>query len=311
VEIGNEDFFDREHGSYDVRFTAFYDAIKAKYPKLQIIESGGANADMIRMRTPDVYDDHYYRGADEMISHANDYESRRRNGPKVMVGEWATRVGAPTPNMEAAIADAANMAGLERNADLVIMHCYAPLFVNVNPGAMQWTTDLIGYNTMSSYGSPAYWAQQMFNSYHGDAVVSITAANLPYREWQQQPRRRGGFGPPPPPDPSGIVPAMPMPVPLPQLFFSATKDSANGTIYAKVVNRSDKAQPVHITVSGVSSVAGTAKAVTLSSASLTDTNSITEPRKIEPVISEVSGVSTDFTRTFPPYSITVLMLSGR
>ena len=60
-----------------------------------------------------------------------------------------------------------------------MMHCYALLFVNVNPGAMQWTTDLIGYNTMTSYGSPAYWAQQMFANHHGDAAISFTAANLP------------------------------------------------------------------------------------------------------------------------------------
>ena len=36
VEIGNEDFFDRS-GSYDARFAQFYDAIKAKYPRLQSV----------------------------------------------------------------------------------------------------------------------------------------------------------------------------------------------------------------------------------------------------------------------------------
>jgi alpha-N-arabinofuranosidase len=310
VEVGNEDFFDREKGSYDGRFTAFYDAIKARYPHLQIIESAGFNAASVYTRTPDLYDDHYYRGSDEMVLHANDYESRRRTGPKVMVGEWATRVGSPTPNMEAAIADAANMAGFERNADVVLMHCYAPLFVNVNPGAMQWTTDLIGYNTLTSYGSPAYWAQHMFANHHGDAVVSITVANLPYREWQAQPRRM--FGPPgTAPANTGITPATPMPVALPEMFFSVTKDTANGTIYAKVINRSDKPQPVHITLTGLTSIAPDGKAITLSAATPADTNTITEPDKIVPVTTPVTGISPDFTRTFPPNSITVLLLSGK
>jgi alpha-N-arabinofuranosidase len=77
-----------------------------------------------------------------MASHANDYDTRRRAGPKVFVGEWATRVGSPTPTMSAAPGDASWMVGMERNADLVIMHSYVPLFVNVNPGGMQWQTDL-------------------------------------------------------------------------------------------------------------------------------------------------------------------------
>ena len=250
VEIGNEDYFDREKGSYDARFTAFYDAIKAKYPNLLLINSAGFSANALSTRTPDVDDDHYYRGSDDMAAKANDYDSRRRNGPKVFVGEWATRVGSPTPNLEAAIADAANMAGLERNADLVMMHCYAPLFVNVNPGAMQWQTDLIGYDTLSAYGSPAYWAQQMFANHHGDSVLSITASGLPYREWQQIPRRAGGPpGAPPAANPTGLTPPTPMPTPIPEMFFSATRDTASGTIYVKMVNRSAKPQDVKISIS--------------------------------------------------------------
>ena len=250
VEIGNEDYFDRENGSYDARFTAFYDAIKAKYPNLLLINSAGFSANALSTRTPDVDDDHYYRGSDDMAAKANDYDSRRRNGPKVFVGEWATRVGSPTPNLEAAIADAANMAGLERNADLVMMHCYAPLFVNVNPGAMQWQTDLIGYDTLSAYGSPAYWAQQMFANHHGDTVLSITASDLPYREWQQMPRRAGGPpGAPPAANPTGLTPPTPMPTPIPEMFFSATSDTASGTIYVKMVNRSAKPQDVKISIS--------------------------------------------------------------
>src|SRR5262249_39946951 len=146
-------------------------------------------------RVPDVVDEHYYRGSEDMAWHTNDYDSRQRraNTPKVFVGEWATRAGSPTPNMEGALGDASWMVGMERNADLVIMHCYAPLLVNVNSGAMQAPTNLIGYNTISSYGSPTYWAQQIFSTHHGDTVLSITASNIPSREWQAPAAgRRGG-----------------------------------------------------------------------------------------------------------------------
>ena len=312
VEVGNEDNFDREKGSYDGRFTAFYDAIKAKYPALQVI----ATTD-VTSRTPDVVDEHYYRGSDDMALNANAFDSRQRGGrgaaapPKVFVGEWATRVGAPTPNLEAAIADAANMAGLERNADIVMMNCYAPLFVNVNPGAMQWTTDLIGYDTMTAYGSPAYWAQQMFANHVGDSVVNISASGLPYREYVQPARGgRGGF----PgqqqaaPAANALVPPTPMPRAMPDMFFSATKDS--GTVYVNIVNRSTVPQQVHITLSGLKSIAPNGKTITLSSASINDTNSITDPHKVEPVTADVTGLGPDFTRTAPASSITILEIKG-
>ncbi len=74
-----------------------------------------------------------------MFAEARHYDNADRNGPKIFVGEWATREGAPTPNFGAALGDAAFLTGLERNSDVVIMAAYAPLFVNVNPGGMQWS----------------------------------------------------------------------------------------------------------------------------------------------------------------------------
>ena len=94
-----------------------------------------------------------------------------RKGPEIFVGEWAAHEDArrrhgtqaakklpPTPSMKAAIGDAAFMAAMERNSDIIKMQCYAPLLVNVNPGAWQWRPDLIGYDALSSYGSPSYYA---------------------------------------------------------------------------------------------------------------------------------------------------------
>jgi len=296
VEVGNEDTFDRQAGSYDGRFAQFFDAIKAKYPQLQVIATMNVNG-----RTPDVIDEHYYRRSeDEMASHAHDYDARPRTGPKVFVGEWATRVGEPTPNMSAALGDAAWMTGMERNSDLVVMSCYAPLFVNVNKGGMQWRTDLIGYDTLSSYGSPAYYAQKMFSLNHGDVVLPVVAQGIPTREWQPPALGRRGAAATPPP-------ASPPPQQVPTLFAVATRDSGTGTIYLKVVNRAGSAQFVRVELTGAS-VDSRGQAITLSAGSPDDTNSITEPSRIVPVTTAIDGLGSNFSRVFPAYSITVLKM---
>jgi alpha-L-arabinofuranosidase len=167
VEIGNEDQFDRS-GSYDGRFAQFHDAIKAKYPALQLIATAH-----VASRAPDVVDDHYYRSAAAMERDAGHYDSTSRTGPKVFVGEWASTEGNPTPTMNAALGDAAWLTGLERNSDVVVLASYAPLLVNVNPKAHQWGTNLIGYDALSSFGSPSYYAQAMFAENRGDNVLPV------------------------------------------------------------------------------------------------------------------------------------------
>jgi len=300
VEVGNEDNFDRrDGGTYDGRFAQFFDAIKAKYPRLQVIATA-----KVTSRTPALLDEHYYRNSeDEMASHAHDYDTRPRgSGPKVMVGEWATRVGRPTPNMNGALGDAAWMTGMERNSDLVILSSYAPLFVNVNPGGMQWPTDLIGFNTMTSYGSPGYWAQQMFSAHHGDTILPATDENIPTKAWQPPAGRRGANGQAPPPPPVQQVPT---------LFYSATRESRTGTIYLKIVNRASTPQAVRVEIAGLAPVDSKGQSVAMSAGSPDDTNTIAEPAKIAPKTSSVDGLGEDFTKTFPPYSITVLEMKAK
>jgi len=303
VEIGNEDGFDRS-GSYEGRFVQFYDAIKAKYPQLQCISTVGGLDPIgrrfhVTKRTPDVLDEHYYRNAAEMWADAAHYDNYDRKGPKIFVGEWATREGAPTTNMNAALGDAAWMTGMERNSDVVVLASYAPLFVNVNRGGMQWPSDLIGYDTLGSYGSPSYYAQKMFATYLGDSVVAVTGENLPTQTWQP-PAPRVKPGQPPAP--------LPAPRQMPSLFYVATKSTAKGTIYLKLVNAAGTAQPVQIDLTGAGAIAPDGTLVTLSAAHPGDTNTIRDPQKIVPVTEKVSGLGNKFTRTLPPYSITVLEL---
>jgi len=298
VEVGNEDQFDRS-GSYDGRFTQFFNAIKAKYPQLQVIATTP-----VKSSVPDLVDEHYYRSQAEMEAQSHMYDTRARGGnTKVFVGEWATRVGSPTPNMAGALGDAAWMCCLERNSDLVVMESYAPLFVNVSDpkrgGSMQWPSDLIGYDALTSYGSPSYYAQVMFSTHHGDDVLATDSQNIPTYDWQIPGRRRNGVE----------QPASTRQVP--SLFFDATRDSANGTIYLKVVNRLGTPQLVKIEISGVASVEAKGTATVLKADSPDDTNSIQEPKKIVPATETAEDLGASFTRTFPPCSITILELKAK
>jgi alpha-N-arabinofuranosidase len=268
VEIGNEDEFDRS-GSYDGRYAQYYKAIKQRYPELQLIATAP-----IKSVKPDVLDEHFYMAAERSFSDANHYDKMDRNGPKIFVGEWATREGDPTPNLEAALGDAAWMTGMERNSDIVIMASYAPLFVNVNPGGMQWATDLIGYNALSSYGSPSYWAQVLFGSYLGTEAVASTLTN-------------GG----------------------PRVYASVTRDEKLHKLFVKVVNASSEAQSLSIALSGVVKVGPEAKLITLSGKTPNATNSITNPKAIVPVERKIQVPGPKFVQRFAPYSINVLEMS--
>jgi alpha-N-arabinofuranosidase len=265
VEIGNEDQFDRS-GSYDGRYAQFYKAIKAKYPELQLIATAP-----VKGTRPDVIDEHYYLRASQFFHDANHYDKADRNGPKIFVGEWATREGSPTPNFGAALGDAAWMTGLERNSDIVIMASYAPLLVNVN--GMQWETDLIGYDALHSYGSPSYYAQVMFAGNVGDerpeaSFDGVDATN-------------------------------------PKLFYSVTKDTRKKKLYVKLVNALSTPQDVEIKLDGAK-VAKTGKLTTLSAAGTQATNTMDGPKNIAPVESALKDVSSDFHHTMPGYSIQVL-----
>lgn len=265
VEIGNEDFFDKS-GSYDGRYAQFYAAIKKRYPQLQLIATTP-----VKSIKPDVIDDHYYRRPEEFFDDTHHYDKTDRNGPKIFVGEWATREGTPTPDFGAALGDAAWMTGMERNSDIVIMASYAPLFVNVNPGGLQWETDLIGYNTLTSYGSPSYYAQVMFSNHIGGEIVE---SNL-----------EGGS---------------------PRLFYSVTRDAAKGLLYVKLVNASSLAQAIDIKLNGASEIKNAGTLISLSAKTPDETNTIVEPTKIVPVRSPLNNIESSLHHTLPPYSIHVL-----
>ena len=167
VEIGNEDFLGAGDTYNEYRYPMFYNAIKAAYPEVRTIAT---------MPVPDhpieILDEHMYRSPEEIIEKSARYDTYDRNAFQVLVGEYAVITGAgnnATHNLQAAIAEAAYMTGLERNSDVVALSCYAPLFAF--DGKTQWNPNLIGFDHLSSYVSPSYWAQQMFAANIGDRFL--------------------------------------------------------------------------------------------------------------------------------------------
>jgi alpha-N-arabinofuranosidase len=303
VEVGNEDWFDRSN-SYDGRFKQFRAAIEKKYPSLHVIstiaETQYPDLKITGDKKPEVVDEHYYRNSWEMWENAAQYDKYDRNGPKIFVGEWATREGAPTTNLNAALGDAAWMTGMERNADLIIMSCYAPLFVNVNtatataPKAWQWDSDLIGYDALNSYGSPSYYVQKLFGNTIGNKVVPVSATNIPT---QAKPltKRDSADG-------------KKLATQVPTVFYSATIDEKTGNVYLKLVNTTGKKQAVNINLTGAGKVSPQATLSVIKGNKPEDTNRITEPEKIIPSTSSIKGVSAKFKRMLDPYSVSVLTL---
>ena len=289
VEIGNEDWFDRS-GSYDARFAQFYDAIKARYPQLKLISTIGNDqreSIQVHSRKPDMTDEHYYRSTDEFLRMSPDYAAKYdRGGPEIFVGEWAAHEDArikpwdaaarqqpPTPSMKAALGDAAFMAAMERNSDLIRMQCYAPLLVNVNPGGRQWRPDLIGYDALSAYGSPSYYAIQMFSRDLGNQILPTQVSDS-------------------------------------EVQGAATRDSRTGDIFVKLVNPGSAPEPLHVSLKGLGALDAKGAAITLAG-SPDDTNSIQEPTKVVPRTTKLDSLKPDFVYTLPPHSIVVLKLKAR
>jgi alpha-N-arabinofuranosidase len=265
IEIGNEDQFDKS-GSYDARFAQFTKAIRAKYQQQYMLIA----TTPVKSGDPDVVDDHYYETPDQMFALVHKYDTYdRATGPKIFVGEWATRTGSPTPDFGAALGDAAWMTSLERNSDLIVMASYAPLFTNVNPGGMQWASDLIGYDALRSYGSPSYYAQVLFASHIGDHTVQSSATNL-----------------------------------NPRFFWSATISTSQKILHLKLVNASNVTQPLTINLKGARP--GNATLNILHAPTRWSTNSIDHPNTIHPITSKVVVTASPWLYAVPGNTIEVI-----
>ena len=265
--VGNEQWdYDEKHGGYGPVFTSrlkkFMEGIREEYPDIKLIGTTGPNSegwdfDLLQPRMKelkvDLYDEHYYRNEEWFLSHGLRYDAYDRKGPRVFAGEYACHGrGKKWNHYETSLYEAAHMTGIERNADLVHMATYAPLFAHVE--GWQWRPDAIWYDNLRSFKSVSYYVQQMFAMNKGTNVLSLTMNKKPVAGQDGQ---------------DG-------------LFASSVFDKATGEIIVKVVNTSKQAQPITLNLQGIKGER-TAEILTLSwNGSMDDENTLDQPEKITP-----------------------------
>jgi len=288
--VGNEQW----GAQYIERYAKFAAALKAKYPEIKLISAAGPDpADerfkfawsKLRELNADIVDEHSYAKPEWFFSNTHRYDNYDRNGPKVFMGEYAAQSVAIVStknrnNWECALSEAAYLTGLERNADVVRMASYAPLFANTE--AWQWTPNLIWCDSLHLYGTPNYYVQQLFSRNRGDVILPTQLSGIQETSAQVQ-----------------------------RLYASATRDDRAGEVIVKVVNPGNDATEAKINLAGVSQVEPEGVAIVLAGSNLKDVNSMEQPKKISPVESKFDKVASNFTYSFQPHSMTVLRIKAR
>ncbi|MCD8741586.1 carbohydrate binding domain-containing protein [Mucilaginibacter roseus] len=283
--VGNENW----GPNYVERWTLFRDAIKKKYPQVKIVTSTGTDPDGARFDTlntafrklnADILDEHYYRPPQWFRDNAKRYDSYDRNGPKIFAGEYAAHVpgvddALKKNNLEAALAEAAFMTGLERNADVVNMASYAPLFAHVD--AWQWAPDLIWFDNLKHYGTPNYYVQKLYSLNKGTNVVPMLLNGQPIA---------GQAG----------------------IYANATVNNKSGELLIKLVNVSGNSQNADLNIKDLNKYQKTAWVTTLKNAKPNAVNSLAEPQLVSPVDSQVSITGDKLAIAAEPYSFKVIKL---
>ena len=164
----------------------FEKAIKAKHPEITIVSGSGpfpegdyfeyAQSELKKLNA-EIVDEHYYKDPKWFRENATRYDNYDRKGPKIFAGEYAAQtVAIASPdnknNWECAFSEAAFMTGMERNAEVVHLTSYAPLFAHEE--GWQWTPDMIWFNNLESFGTPNYYVQKLFANNKGTDLLSIT-----------------------------------------------------------------------------------------------------------------------------------------
>ncbi len=173
IAIGNEELWD----PFMERFPYFERAIHEKYPEIKVISSSGPFADgydfdimwmAARKAKADLVDEHFYMSTDWFRKNMNRYDIYSRRGPKVFLGEY----GSWGNKYKNALTEAAFMTGMERNADVVGLACYAPLFCNKD--YLNWAPDMIWFDGTDLSHTVNYYVQQMFMKSRGERSVPCT-----------------------------------------------------------------------------------------------------------------------------------------
>jgi alpha-L-arabinofuranosidase len=178
LAIGNEQWGELYH----IYLDAFMKQIRPKYPYMKLIGTSGPSAageefnrlwPQMKTLKVDLVDEHYYMPPQWFLDNAKRYDSYDRKGPKVFAGEYAAHSRPVKKNsFETALAEAAFLTGIERNADVVHLATYAPLLAHVD--AWQWNPDLIWFDNLRLVKSVNYYVQQLYSHHKGTHVLSLT-----------------------------------------------------------------------------------------------------------------------------------------
>jgi alpha-L-arabinofuranosidase len=283
--VGNENWGPQ----YVERLQAFQKAIKAKYPSIQLVTSSGTdpngdrfdllNTELRKMKV-DIIDEHYYRRPEWFLQNAARYDNYDRTGPKIFAGEYAGQSDKTVSvenknNVRTAIAEAAFLTGLERNADVVAMASYAPLFAHVD--GWQWAPDLIWVDNLRSFGTVNYHVQKLYSLNKGTHIVPALLNGQAVTGQDS-------------------------------LYASAVIDKKTNELILKIVNSSGSTTTGSFAVEGVKKLAATASVTSLSG--LPDQlNSIDKPFEVAPVVTTqvVKGKKIDVV--LKPSSLTVIKIA--
>jgi alpha-L-arabinofuranosidase len=278
VEIGNENGLDYSWGGgnkmeYKERYIPFYNAIKTKYPQINLIANVPIDAPL------EIVDEHYYDTSEWFRQHANMYDSYSRKGPKIYVGEFAVRKDAGNGNLRGALAEAAFMTGMERNSDIVIMSSYAPLFNN--PAWQRWSPNAVLFNSSQVVGAPSYHVQAMFAANLPDVILPLGIQGAEKNDLHET------------------------------VFGVAGLKQSSREVIVKLVNTADHALIAQVNLVGAKRINSTAQGTILTSASATDENSFAQPKKVYPKSIIIHNAAPTFNYTMPANSVTILKLKAQ
>ena len=269
IGIGNEQWDDL----YFERLKPFVAAVRAKYPNIKIVGTSGPDSEgkmfekgwvAMKEQKADLVDEHFYRNEEWFLGTAPKdrypncgalrYDSYDRKGPKVFAGEYACHGrGKKWNHYETSLYEAAFMTGIERNADIVEMATYAPLFAHVE--GWQWRPDMIWYDNLRMFKSVSYYVQQLYAQNKGTNVLTLLMDKKPVAGQEGQ---------------DG-------------LFASSVFDKTTNEVIVKVINTSKQPQPVTLNLQGIKGGDRTAETITLSwSGSMDDENTLDQPERITP-----------------------------
>lgn len=284
IGIGNEQW----DPTYPEHLEPFVKAIRKAHPEIKIVGSSGPNSEgeqfdylwpEMKRLGADLVDEHFYRPENWFLSQGARYDNYDRKGPKVFAGEYACHgSGKKWNHYNAALLEAAFMTGLERNADIVHMATYAPLFAHVD--GWQWRPDMIWFDNLNSFPTASYYVQQLYGTNKGTNVLPLTMDKKPLTGAEGQ---------------NG-------------LFASAVLDKATGEYIIKVANTGDEAQQLDIQLAGMKKKESltSGRVITLHADDPIAENSLENPTKVVPVETPltVSGQSLNVeipAKTFAVY----------